>query len=642
MCDKKNSVLFTDTECVVLSLDFKLLDENHVLLRVPRKDNMYNVDLKNIVPSGGQTCLFANATLDESNLWHRRLGHINFKTLTKTLKGFEGETLLEIYLQRFLKIITHVLLVRKESNIKPLVKPRLVLVIKPYNKTPYELFLGRKPALSFMRPFGCPVIILNTLDHLGQAGKKIIPDQEYILLPLLTSDPSLSKSSKDFPDAGFKPSGEEEKMDAEHPKNEDSKVPNTEEPRVNQEKDESINSTNNINTVSLTVNIASIEDNAIHENIVYGCDDDPNMPNLEEIAYSDDDEDVGTEADINNLDTFMLVSPIPTTRLHKDHPLEQIIGDIHSAPQTRRMTKSVTEHGLFSSVQQRINHKDFQNCLFACFLSLEPKKGNPSITRSKLDRSYARRASAVQITTGKTSKGIVVRCLGIQACVDIVWKLLVHQMNGTLMTIWIGTMALEIAKKVTLGVSMAWAKGVTIGKLVRYETSCGRLLVRGVPDDTERLCYRESALSLDKLVMPPHLHRKFRMGVAIATRCRGYYKPGTRAWVNQGSRKIRIPVDMYPCRVEERLTLKLVKGEEVLKIETTVTAKDGTITKFPGKFPGYKPTKGEEEILKLRSVWEKVNYDISDSDSDLESMARSGPRDSEMEDTGGSGIRINA
>ncbi|GJV05084.1 ribonuclease H-like domain-containing protein [Tanacetum coccineum] len=49
MCDKKNSVLFTDTECVVLSPDFKLLDENHVLLRVPRKDNMYSVDLKNIV-----------------------------------------------------------------------------------------------------------------------------------------------------------------------------------------------------------------------------------------------------------------------------------------------------------------------------------------------------------------------------------------------------------------------------------------------------------------------------------------------------------------------------------------------------------------------------------------------------------------
>ncbi|GJY51790.1 hypothetical protein Tco_0442637 [Tanacetum coccineum] len=68
-----------DTECVVLSPDFKLLDENHVLLRVPRKDNMYSVDLKNIVPSRGLTYLFANATLDESNLWHRRWKRISEK-----------------------------------------------------------------------------------------------------------------------------------------------------------------------------------------------------------------------------------------------------------------------------------------------------------------------------------------------------------------------------------------------------------------------------------------------------------------------------------------------------------------------------------------------------------------------------------
>nr|GEX65568.1 ribonuclease H-like domain-containing protein [Tanacetum cinerariifolium] len=68
MYDKKNSVLFTDTKCIVMSSDFKLSDENHMLLRVPKENNMYNVDLKNIVPSGYLTCLFAKATLDESNL----------------------------------------------------------------------------------------------------------------------------------------------------------------------------------------------------------------------------------------------------------------------------------------------------------------------------------------------------------------------------------------------------------------------------------------------------------------------------------------------------------------------------------------------------------------------------------------------
>nr|GEZ09813.1 hypothetical protein [Tanacetum cinerariifolium] len=65
---KGGKITSKDTECVVLSSDFKLPSENHMLLRVPRENNMYNVDLKNIVPSGYLTCLFAKATLDESNL----------------------------------------------------------------------------------------------------------------------------------------------------------------------------------------------------------------------------------------------------------------------------------------------------------------------------------------------------------------------------------------------------------------------------------------------------------------------------------------------------------------------------------------------------------------------------------------------
>nr|GEW98379.1 ribonuclease H-like domain-containing protein [Tanacetum cinerariifolium] len=87
MCDKKNNVLFTDTKCLVLSLEFKLPDENQVLLRVPKENNMYNVDLKNIVSFGDLTCLFAKAKLNESTLWHRRLGYTNFKTMNKLVKG---------------------------------------------------------------------------------------------------------------------------------------------------------------------------------------------------------------------------------------------------------------------------------------------------------------------------------------------------------------------------------------------------------------------------------------------------------------------------------------------------------------------------------------------------------------------------
>ncbi|GKE34999.1 ribonuclease H-like domain-containing protein, partial [Tanacetum coccineum] len=87
ICDKKNKVLFTDTECFVLSPDFNLPDENQILLRVPRQHNMYNFNLENSAPSKELTCLIVKATTDESNKWHRRLGHVNFKNLNKLVKG---------------------------------------------------------------------------------------------------------------------------------------------------------------------------------------------------------------------------------------------------------------------------------------------------------------------------------------------------------------------------------------------------------------------------------------------------------------------------------------------------------------------------------------------------------------------------
>nr|GEY94058.1 putative ribonuclease H-like domain-containing protein [Tanacetum cinerariifolium] len=176
ICDKKNNVLFTDTECVVLSSDFKLPDENYVLLRVPRENNMYNVDLNNIVPSEDLTCLFAKATLDESNLWHRRLGHINFKIMNKLVKGnlFRG-----LPSKVFENNDTCVACKKgKQHRASCKAKPaeavntacyvqNRVLVTKPHNKTPYELLLGRTPSIGFIRPFGCHVTILNTLDPIG-------------------------------------------------------------------------------------------------------------------------------------------------------------------------------------------------------------------------------------------------------------------------------------------------------------------------------------------------------------------------------------------------------------------------------------------------------------------------------------------
>nr|GEU39025.1 hypothetical protein [Tanacetum cinerariifolium] len=87
MCDKKNKVLFIDTDCLVVSSNFKLLDENQILFKIPKQHNMYSFNLKNIDPSRDLSCLFAKALIDKSNKWHKRLGHVNFKNLNKLVMG---------------------------------------------------------------------------------------------------------------------------------------------------------------------------------------------------------------------------------------------------------------------------------------------------------------------------------------------------------------------------------------------------------------------------------------------------------------------------------------------------------------------------------------------------------------------------
>nr|GEY03142.1 putative ribonuclease H-like domain-containing protein [Tanacetum cinerariifolium] len=83
---------------------------------------------------------------------------------------------------------------------------------------------------------------------------------------------------------------------------------------------------------------------------VYQLPDDPDMPELEDIAYSDDEDDVGAEADFNNLETYITIGPIPTTRVHKDHPVTQIIGDLSLAIQTRSMTRVAKDQGGISQM----------------------------------------------------------------------------------------------------------------------------------------------------------------------------------------------------------------------------------------------------------------------------------------------------
>ncbi|GKA35104.1 ribonuclease H-like domain-containing protein [Tanacetum coccineum] len=223
ICDKKNNVRFTDTECLVLSSDFKLLDESQFLLRVPRKDNIYSVDLKSVVPTNGLTCLFAKATIDESNLCHRRKEsntkpHVFFLATKDETSGILKTfiTKIENKLDHKVKVIRRdngtefknsamnqfceIKGIKREFSVARtpqlngvaerrnrtlieaartmLVDSKLpttfwaeevntacyvlnrVLVIKPHTKIPYELIHRRTLLIEFMKPFGCPVRII--------------------------------------------------------------------------------------------------------------------------------------------------------------------------------------------------------------------------------------------------------------------------------------------------------------------------------------------------------------------------------------------------------------------------------------------------------------------------------------------------
>ncbi|KAJ9566934.1 hypothetical protein OSB04_002900 [Centaurea solstitialis] len=87
VCDQKHSILFNDEQCLILSPEFKIVDENMILLRAPRKDNVYCLDLEDVSSKSSLNCLLSKASLSESSLWHRRMCHMNFKNMNKLVKG---------------------------------------------------------------------------------------------------------------------------------------------------------------------------------------------------------------------------------------------------------------------------------------------------------------------------------------------------------------------------------------------------------------------------------------------------------------------------------------------------------------------------------------------------------------------------
>nr|GEY28454.1 putative ribonuclease H-like domain-containing protein [Tanacetum cinerariifolium] len=482
--DNKNSVLFIDSECIFLGRDFKLLDDANILIRTPRQHNMYAIDLNNIVPHKDLTCLVVKASADECMLWHRRLGHLNFKTINKLvrhnlvrglptrcfkndhtctacLKGKQHKASCKSKLVNSMTKPLHTLhmdlfgptsvssishkwyclvvtedfsrftwtfflktkdetsgilkkFITEIENLKDLkmkiircdnrgefrnkevndfcsqkgikrefsnartpqqngvsekrnrtlieaartmladaklpvtfwaeaintacyVQNR-VLINKSHNKTPYDLLNGRSPVIGFLKPFGCHVMILNSLDNLGKFEEK---GMKVTLLDTQCLAKHLGKPQDHCSTEVRKSSGNP------------NPTASTSNPQADQMEilivESSIPTVSSPVPTTYSTNSQDPSSNArIISKRVANQVETPSLDNIltltnwfEDIlgVTANSDESNGVEADVNNMETTITASPTPTLRIHKDHPKSQIIGPVYTLIQTRNKSK---------------------------------------------------------------------------------------------------------------------------------------------------------------------------------------------------------------------------------------------------------------------------------------------------------------
>ncbi|GJU61469.1 putative ribonuclease H-like domain-containing protein [Tanacetum coccineum] len=254
-----------------------------------------------------------------------------------------------------------------------------VLVVKPHNKTPYELFRGRTPALSFMRPFGCHVTILNTLDYLGKFDGK--SDEGFFV--------GYSMNSKAFRVYNIRTRKVEENLHIRFL--EDKPIIAGDGPKWLFDIDVLTKSMNYVPVVAGT-NSNDFVDVSLFDSSSKNASNDESQPSSDVGKKNDKDNATleathvdlfgdETEVDMSNITTAYLVPSTLNTRIHKDHSLDHVIGDVQSGVQTRIMTKTTNEQGFICAVYEGKTLEDLYTCLFACFLSqVEPKKVIQALT----------------------------------------------------------------------------------------------------------------------------------------------------------------------------------------------------------------------------------------------------------------------
>ncbi|GJR35585.1 putative ribonuclease H-like domain-containing protein [Tanacetum coccineum] len=415
ICDKQHKVLFTETECLVVSSDFKMPDENQILLKVPRH---HNINMLEFYGNKGIKQEYSNAKTPQQNGVAKRMN----RTLIEAARTMLADSLYQLFLGRSntLSVLGKFdgksdegFLVGYSLNSKAY---RVYnLVTKRVEVNLHVNFLEDKPnvkGVGYRWMFDIdyltdsmnyiPVSLENQANpHAGasevtnsagtsQTPKSIASEEkdeevELIVVPSAVKIPE----EKDESRTSSTNSKKEETLTEPQKEKKDSSTDSLEDnPKIQAFRREleeialkhlgtvpenNTTSTPSVNTGSQTVNTGRLDH------------DDSLMPELEifhkpetgifdEASYDEE----GVITDFNSLPTEIEVSPTPTLRIHSIHPKSQILGDPKSAVQTRSKVQNKSgAHALLSHIQkqQRNNHKDQQHCLFACFLSQEePKK----------------------------------------------------------------------------------------------------------------------------------------------------------------------------------------------------------------------------------------------------------------------------
>nr|GEV94282.1 hypothetical protein [Tanacetum cinerariifolium] len=498
----------------IIKTDFKSIDDTNVLLRTPRQHTMYSIDLNNIVLHKNLACLVAKALVDESMLWHRRLGHLNSKTMNKLvrnnlfkvlpskcfendhtcvacLKGKQHKASCKTKLVNSVSKRLHTLhmdlfgptsvsslnhkwyclvvaddfsscdnegefknqemnefctkkgIRREFSNVRTpqqnevaekrnrtlieavrtmLADAKLpvtfwaeavntacyvqnrVLVNKSQNKTPYELFNSRIPAIGFLRPFGCHVMILNTLDHLGSLmlkGMKVIllenkliekgagpnwlfdidtltNSMNYVSVVVAGTSSINISGTKDVASQAVKKDVSSLRYIAlpncgiSNPIT-TSKVPSTDqvEPVVSLTVESDILTVSSlVPTVCLDISPKSSSGPRLVSKGVTSKKETPSLGNALTLSnrFKDTFGDTTNavtlnevEVDLSNMETSIRVTPTPNFRIHKDHPKSQITGPIDTPEEPKKIFDALKDPSWVEAMQEELLQFKIQN-----------------------------------------------------------------------------------------------------------------------------------------------------------------------------------------------------------------------------------------------------------------------------------------